>query len=74
MGSLTFTQRLIPTSRRVACDKVTTVNEQDFTNVGDYLRTFLRALNEESAQEGDNAFTLEARDEGLSRAEIQMLR
>jgi hypothetical protein len=51
-----------------------TLNVQDFTNVGDYMRTFLRALNEDSASEGTNTFQLQARDEGLSRAEIQMLR
>lgn len=53
---------------------MTTLNVQDFANVRDYLRTFLRALNEESAREGVATFELEARDQGLSRAEIQMLR
>jgi hypothetical protein len=53
---------------------VMTLNVQDFTNVGDYLRTFLRALNENSAHEGSNTFEVQARDEGLSRSEIQMLR
>lgn len=51
-----------------------TLNVQDFTNVGDYMRTFLRALNEDSAREGTAVFEVEARDGGLSRAEIQMLR
>lgn len=51
-----------------------TLNVQDFTNVGDYLRTFLRALNEDSAHSGTDTFEIEARDGGLSRAETQMLR
>lgn len=51
-----------------------TLNVQDFTNVGDYLRTFLKALNEESAQSGEETFDLESREEGLTRAETQMLR
>lgn len=50
------------------------LNVQDFANVGDYLRTFLRALNEDSARSGQDTFEVEARDDGLSRAEIQMLR
>lgn len=50
------------------------LNVQDFANVGDYLRTFLRALNEESAREGSDTFVIEVSDEGLSRAETQMLR
>lgn len=51
-----------------------TLNVQDFTNVGDYLRTFLQALNQESAGRGDETFEIESRDAGLTRAETQMLR
>lgn len=50
------------------------MNAQRSENLGDYLREFLRALNRTAAVEGPDAFSIEVLDEGLSKAERDLLK
>lgn len=50
------------------------MNAHHFTNTGDYLRDFLRALNRATAVKGRSTFLVEVLDEGLSTDDLDLLR
>ncbi len=50
------------------------MNAHRFANLGDYLRDFMRAVNQRAAVDGNATFSIQVLDDGLKTTDVELLK